>query len=415
VLDSGGITATGDVVGTLAYMAPEQAEGERPGAPADVYALSLTLYEAWSGENPNARATPAATARAIGEPVMPLDDWRPDLPAQLCETIDDCLDPDPALRPSLPELRAALEDALPDLATAGRVPRPRRSHPRLGAAIQALATRGPVGWVGAAAVAGLAAAAMLGTPSTGPAWSYLLPVVAGILTLLWPRLGFVVVAAGLAAWLAFAADRPGAGLVVAVLALPPALLVANARALPLPAASPLLGLAALAPVYPALAGLGAAARDRLVLGAAGYAWLAVAESVWRRELLFGTDPAPAGWSRSAGEAGREVLLPLLTDPAFAFGVALWSLAALTLGLVVRGRNPALDLLGALIWSAALVAALRLSSEVAGPPPGVLAAAVLAVVAASIAWRARTGEAEHDTVLRLTSGRLREAGREATLS
>ncbi len=64
--DGAALTAPGDVVGTLAYMSPEQAEGRSAGPEADVYSLALTLYECWSGENPNRRATPAATARAIG-------------------------------------------------------------------------------------------------------------------------------------------------------------------------------------------------------------------------------------------------------------------------------------------------------------------------------------------------------------
>ena len=44
-------------------MAPEQAEGDYAGPEADVYSLALTLYEAWAGENPVARRTPAQTAR----------------------------------------------------------------------------------------------------------------------------------------------------------------------------------------------------------------------------------------------------------------------------------------------------------------------------------------------------------------
>ena len=60
------LTATGAVVGTLAYMAPEQADGLRPGPTADVYSLALTIYECLSGEHPLLREGPAATARAIG-------------------------------------------------------------------------------------------------------------------------------------------------------------------------------------------------------------------------------------------------------------------------------------------------------------------------------------------------------------
>jgi hypothetical protein len=416
VLDGAGITATGDVVGTLAYMAPEQAEGDVVGPPADVYSLALTLYEAWSGENPNARTTPAATARAIGDPVPLLDGPRPELPIELCDAIDACLQPDPQLRPPLDELAATIEDALPELDAGHRVPRPRRRHAPLAAAVSALAARSPADLAGAAAVAALTGAAMIVTPSRGPGWAYLLPIAAGLLALLWTRPGYLLGAAGLTAWLAGPAARPGAALVVAVLSLPPALLPgARGRALTLPAASPLLGLAGAAPLYPALAGMAGRARDRLVLGAAGYAWLALAESIADRKLLFGPDQAaPPGWQQSAGETVRHLLLPLASDPAFLFGLALWSLGALALGLVVRGRNPALDLLGALLWAAALLAALRLRAGAAGPSPGVLAAAVLAVVAAVIVWRARGSAQQPGPSLPPTAVPLQDAGREATL-
>jgi serine/threonine protein kinase len=113
--DGAALTAPGDVVGTLAYMAPEQAEGKPCGPEADVYSLALTLYECWSGENPHRRASPAATARAIGARVRPLRRLRPDLPRELTETIDACLSCRPNHRPSLEELGTAIEDGLDEL------------------------------------------------------------------------------------------------------------------------------------------------------------------------------------------------------------------------------------------------------------------------------------------------------------
>jgi eukaryotic-like serine/threonine-protein kinase len=109
------LTAPGDVVGTLAYMAPEQAEGHAVGPEADVYSLALTLYECWGGENPNRRATPAATARAIGARPRPLRRLRPDLPRDLCDTIDAALQPRPSRRPALEDLGGAIEDSLDHL------------------------------------------------------------------------------------------------------------------------------------------------------------------------------------------------------------------------------------------------------------------------------------------------------------
>jgi eukaryotic-like serine/threonine-protein kinase len=113
--DDAPLTAIGDVVGTLAYMAPEQAEGKPAGPEADVYSLALTLYECWSGENPHRRASPAATARAIGDRARPLHRLRPDLPRELTATIDACLSPRPRHRLSLEELGTAIEDGLDGL------------------------------------------------------------------------------------------------------------------------------------------------------------------------------------------------------------------------------------------------------------------------------------------------------------
>jgi len=110
--DGTSLTAPGDVVGTLAYMSPEQAEGRAAGPEADVYSLALTLYECWSGEHPHRRSTPVATARAIGTRARPLRRLRPDLPTELTATVDACLDSHPARRPPLEQLGTAIEDSL---------------------------------------------------------------------------------------------------------------------------------------------------------------------------------------------------------------------------------------------------------------------------------------------------------------
>jgi serine/threonine protein kinase len=130
--DGAALTAPGDVVGTLAYMAPEQAEGRVAGPEADVYSLALMLYECWSGENPHRRSSPAATVRAIGARARPLRRLRPDLPRELAAEIDACLAARPNHRPSLEQLGTAIEDSL-DLLAEQTAPRQGHLGVRLGA------------------------------------------------------------------------------------------------------------------------------------------------------------------------------------------------------------------------------------------------------------------------------------------
>jgi eukaryotic-like serine/threonine-protein kinase len=165
------LTATGEVVGTLAYMSPEQAEGEVAGPQSDTYSLALALYECWAGGNPARRATPAQTARELGEPLPSLAVERPDLPPTLTATIDACLDPNPERRLSLTELRAALEAAIPALDNQYAVPSPlhapepsraswRPDLGRVAAAAAVLLATPVVVWLGALpATAALPAAA----------------------------------------------------------------------------------------------------------------------------------------------------------------------------------------------------------------------------------------------------------------
>ena len=83
VVGGDALTRTGDVLGTLAYMAPEQAEGLEAAEPADLYSLALVIYEALSGVNPVAHVRARPTPRpASGMHLPPLRRQRRDLPAR---------------------------------------------------------------------------------------------------------------------------------------------------------------------------------------------------------------------------------------------------------------------------------------------------------------------------------------------
>src|SRR3954451_21934569 len=88
VVGDDALTRTGDVLGTLAYMAPEQAEDRSVSKRSDLYSLGLVLFEALAGTNPIRGASPAETARRVGSPLPALRRLRRDLPAELCDVVD---------------------------------------------------------------------------------------------------------------------------------------------------------------------------------------------------------------------------------------------------------------------------------------------------------------------------------------
>jgi serine/threonine-protein kinase len=104
------ITQAGMIIGSVHYMAPEQAEGRPTTAASDIYALGVVLYEMASGTLPFNAESPLAVARLQLEalPTPPLD-LNPGLPVVLSDTIMACLEKDPTHRPpSAAHVAAAL-------------------------------------------------------------------------------------------------------------------------------------------------------------------------------------------------------------------------------------------------------------------------------------------------------------------
>jgi eukaryotic-like serine/threonine-protein kinase len=371
------LTRTGDVVGTLAYMAPEQANGRPVDARTDLYSLALILYEALAGVNPVRAGSPAATARRVGTALPPLQRKRKDLPAELCAAIDRGLRPRPEDRGTLIELAAALADGLTAVSDDGGTI---LAHPLERSGTAALPPA--AGRAGAAlAAAGLAAGAASLVPGA-PVAPLAAAGWAALAVALLPRLGWLAGTAAAAALLASA--RPGIAVVVVAAGLTAPLVRGTGRAWGLPAAAPLLGIAALACAYPALAGRARGAWQRAALGAAGAWWLLLGEALLDRRLLSGAR-APDGWERDAGRALEGVLAPPLTSGLVAVA-AVWAAAALVLPWLVRGRSAAADFVGASAWAAGLGAGTGAVAEWAGmgglpAPPGLAAGAVAAGVLA----------------------------------
>ena len=114
------LTEEGSIVGTVAYMSPEQAEGTKVDARSDIFSFGSVLYEMVTGRRPFDGATKMSTISAIlqKEP-RPPGDLAPNLPAELEKIILRCLRKDRDRRTQhIDDVKLALEELRDDSASA---------------------------------------------------------------------------------------------------------------------------------------------------------------------------------------------------------------------------------------------------------------------------------------------------------
>jgi serine/threonine protein kinase len=104
--DTSRLTQVGTLLGTAAYLSPEQLAGSEATEASDVYALGACLYQALSGRLPRDDSSLAALARE--DMVTPVRELAPQAPEALEEIVMRCLARQPQHRPSAAELARAL-------------------------------------------------------------------------------------------------------------------------------------------------------------------------------------------------------------------------------------------------------------------------------------------------------------------
>ena len=145
-ITAGDSTQAGRILGTVAYMSPEQAEGKDLDRRSDIFSLGVILYELLTGERPFEGESLASTMSAIlRDTPLPVTDRRPTLPRDADRIVRRCLAKDPArryqtaldVRTELEELRAEMDSGIHAATTQGTAVPSRR--PRLSVLLGALA------------------------------------------------------------------------------------------------------------------------------------------------------------------------------------------------------------------------------------------------------------------------------------
>ena len=356
VIGGATLTHTGDIIGTLAYMAPEQAEGREAGPEADHYTLALVIYEALTGVNPQEEGR---RRRRTSTFVPPLRRQRRDLSRRLAAGLDQALRPRAHDRGSLLDLRAALlysldeADDTPGVVAPGwrggeddetwiqDEPGPEwREHGYDGAPHLRVSGDIAAGGIGsnitAAALSAswLPRAANAAAAGLGAAW---------LATHLWHHAPVTPAVVGLAAAV-FGLLLPFTGSLLAAVA---------------------LGVVSLAGALPAVvAQLGGRWWQRALFAAAGLCVLVGVSRATHHNLYWLPAQIPPHHLRALAAIG------------------VWAAAAALQPLLRVRRFPILDLMLAVAWSAALVTGVEAAGArpIAGELPGALLATAI------VAWK-----------------------------
>lgn len=358
------LTRQGDIVGTIAYMSPEQAGGEQVDSSTDVYSAALTLYECLTGANPFRAANAAETIGKVQAGASPLAEVRPDLPLELSHAIEEATALFPEERLSLAEFADRLSAVMPALATGDRetvvlrradLPRP-TLYDDLSRRFGSLASR-----LANAALAALVAWVAVSAFSFYPEpWQT--PVVAGVALTkgLLPRLGLLALMGILLA--PVFSFSIAAGALLGVLMAVYYLAIGNAR--PglslLPALAVAMGQLGAGLAYPGIAGsLGRLVRGPLLALLGGIAFTAwqLVQADGAIGYLGITDNY--GLAETLAEEYRPwaaitaIAEPFEQHPVLLLQPLIWMVAALPAALLIRRRNLAADAAGLLLANAAL--------------------------------------------------------------
>jgi serine/threonine protein kinase len=103
------LTGTGVLMGTLAYMSPEQAIGQSVGPPSDIFSLASVLVFAATGRGPYGDGTQAELLYRVAHQVPSLDD----VPPQVRALVEPCMAAEPDRRPTTGDLIEHLGGARP--------------------------------------------------------------------------------------------------------------------------------------------------------------------------------------------------------------------------------------------------------------------------------------------------------------